>query len=73
MLETLITSSVLILIIAALRFFLRGKVSNRVIYGLWLLAALRLALPFSLAESSVSIMNIFKRAAESPAVYNDNT
>lgn len=73
MLETLITSSVLILIIAALRFFLRGKVSNRVIYALWLLAALRLVLPFSLAESSVSIMNIFKRAAESPAVYSDNT
>lgn len=73
MLETLITSSVLILIIAALRFFLRGKVSNRVIYALWLLAALRLALPFSIVESSVSIMNIFKRASESPAVYNDYT
>lgn len=76
MAETLITSSVLILIIAALRHFLRGRVSNRIIYAMWLLAALRLMMPFSLAESSVSIMNLFKPAADIPAetsVYNEYT
>ena len=57
MTEWIVTSSVLIVIIAALRFLLRGKISLKLQYALWLLAALRLLLPFSLFESPASVMN----------------
>ena len=46
MLETLVTSSVLIAALCVLRLT-RGRVSARLIYALWLTAALRLMLPFS--------------------------
>ena len=57
MLEILISSTVLILALTALRFFLRGKLNPRLQYALWLLAALRLLLPVSLVRSPVSVMN----------------
>lgn len=57
MLEILVSSTVLILALAALRFFLRGKINPRLQYALWLLAALRLLLPVSLVKSPVSVMN----------------
>ena len=57
MLEILISSTVLILVLTALRFLLRGKISPRLQYALWLLAALRLLLPVSLVRSPVSVMN----------------
>lgn len=57
MLELLISSTVLILALTALRFFLRGKLNPRLQYTLWLLAALRLLLPVSLVRSPVSVMN----------------
>lgn len=56
MIETIITSSILILIIIALRYLLRGKISSRLQYALWALVAVRLLLPFSLFESPVSVM-----------------
>ena len=57
MLEILVSSTVLILALAALRFLLRSKISPRLQYALWLLAALRLLLPVSLVRSPVSVMN----------------
>ena len=57
MLEILISSTVLILALTALRFLLRGKINPRLQYALWLLAALRLLLPVSLVRSPVSVMN----------------
>lgn len=57
MLEILISSTVLIIALTALRFFLRGKLNPRLQYALWLLAALRLLLPVSLVRSPVSVMN----------------
>ncbi|QIB68945.1 DUF4825 domain-containing protein [Aminipila butyrica] len=59
MIETIITSSALILMITALRYLLRGKISLRLQYALWLLVAIRLLLPFSLFENPVSMMNAF--------------
>ena len=47
-LELLITSSVLILGIAALRVLAGDRLSGRVRYALWLAVALRLLLPFLL-------------------------
>ena len=56
--EILITSSVLIVIIALLRTLLKGKISLRLQYALWLLVALRLLVPVSLVQSPVSVMNM---------------
>lgn len=61
-LDILISSSVLILALCALRFFLRGKISPRVQYGLWLLVALRLLIPVCFGESRASVMNFVPAA-----------
>ncbi|MCM1268169.1 MAG: M56 family metallopeptidase [Bacteroidales bacterium] len=45
--EILITSTVLIISILLIRRIFRGKISSRLQYALWLLVALRLALPVS--------------------------
>ena len=47
MTEILVTSSVLIVVIALLRLVLRGKISQRVQYALWLLVAIRLLVQVS--------------------------
>ena len=57
MLEWVVSSSVLIVIIIALRFVLKGKISLRLQYALWGLVLLRLLLPVSFGSSSLSIMN----------------
>ena len=73
MMETIITPSVLILIIIALRYLLRGQISSQLQYALWMLVAIRLLLPFPLFENPVSVMNIipdtqtFVTAAAQPA------
>lgn len=61
MTEIIITSSILILIVLALRFLLRGKLSPAVIYALWAIVALRLLLPFNIADTRLSVMNLFER------------
>ena len=57
MTEILVSSTVLILALAALRLLLRGRISPRLQYALWLLVALRLLLPGTLVKSPVSVMN----------------
>ena len=64
MTEVLVSSTVLILALAALRSLLRGRIDPRLQYALWLLAALRLLLPVSLVSSPVSVMSA---AADVPA------
>lgn len=59
MTETVITSSVLIFVVILLRTVFKGRIKNRVRYALWLIVAARLLMPFSLVESSVSVMNFF--------------
>ncbi len=68
MIETVITSSALILVITGLRYLLRGKISLRLQYALWALVALRLLLPFSLLPSPISIMNVLRAAPKTAAV-----
>ena len=58
----LITSSVLILVLAALRYLLRGRISLRLQYALWLLVAARLLTPFSLPGTGFSVLNILSPA-----------
>ncbi len=55
MIQILITSSVLIAVIALARLLLRKRVSQRLIYGLWLLVALRLLIPIQFGQSSFSV------------------
>lgn len=57
MIEAVISSSVLITIIILIRTFFKGKIKSSVMYSLWLIAALRLMLPFELAHSPFSVMN----------------
>ena len=60
MTECIITSSVLIAVVAALRLLFRGKVSHRLQYALWGFVLLRLLMPFPLTGSSFSVMNWVK-------------
>ncbi|MBQ6877797.1 MAG: hypothetical protein IJO22_05290 [Oscillospiraceae bacterium] len=71
MTQWIITSSVLILIIAVLRFVLRGKISLKLQYALWGLVLIRLLLPFSVFESPASVLNLMKEREETfePPVY----
>lgn len=71
--DLLIGSSALILFVLLLRAVMGGKISFRMRYALWLIVALRLALPFALPGSPLSIMNyvpslqaLFDGEAESP-------
>ncbi|MBQ2901535.1 MAG: M56 family metallopeptidase [Agathobacter sp.] len=64
MLNWIITSSLLILIVIALRFVLKGKISLRLQYGLWLLVLIRLLYPFSFGETAMSIGNWLDSAAD---------
>lgn len=57
MLEWGLTSTVLILVVLLLRRVLRGKVSNRGIYALWLIVLIRLLVPVTFFDSPLGIMN----------------
>ena len=73
MTQWIITSSVLILIIAVLRFVLRGKISLKLQYALWGLVLIRLILPFSVFESPASVLNLMNERKESytPPAYSE--
>ena len=57
MTEAVISSSILIAIIILIRTVFKGKLRSSVRYALWLIAATRLMLPFSLVQSPISVMN----------------
>ncbi len=59
MIDWIITSSVLILAVMAIRYALKGKISLRLQYALWALVLLRLLIPMNLGHSHVSVMNLF--------------
>lgn len=64
----LLTSSVLILALVLLRRLLRGHVSLRLQYALWLLVAVRLLVPVQLGQSSFSVTSLLDRAEDTAAV-----
>lgn len=59
----IVTSSVLILVVVALRHFLKGRISLRLQYALWALVLLRLLIPASIITSPVSVMNAVQQAS----------
>ena len=62
--EILLTSSVLILAVILLRLLFRGKVSQKLIYGVWLLVALRLLVPVQLGSFDFSILSHTEAVSE---------
>ena len=64
MTQILITSSALILIMVLARLALRKRVSQRLIYGLWLLVALRLLIPVQFGQSKYSVTTAVQPAVE---------
>ncbi len=46
---------------AGLRFLLRGKISLRLQYALWLIVLLRLLMPFEIGTSDMSLMNVVEQ------------
>lgn len=64
--EWILTSSLLILAVLALRGALKRRLGLRVRYGIWLLVLLRLLFPFSLGHSPLSVMNL-ERTPEAAA------
>lgn len=64
MLEIIITSSILIGFLILLRYICRNRISRRLQYALWLLAAVRLLVPVTLPGNPLSVMNLLHPAAE---------
>lgn len=54
--EILITSSVLILVLLALRWMFRSRITRRAQYALWALVLVRLLVPFSLPGADFSVL-----------------
>ena len=61
MIKWMISSSCLILMITLIRKLFQGKISFRLQYALWLLAAVRLLVPVNLGSSMLSIENFANR------------
>lgn len=68
MINWIISSSILILVIIVLRYLFKGKISLRLQYGLWLLVAVRLLVPFNFGASSLSVENLTAKAMTQPQV-----
>ena len=64
MIEWIVTSSILIVIVIALRYILRGRISPRILYALWALVLVRLLVPVSFGKTGVSVLNALPEAAE---------
>lgn len=58
MFEWVFTSSVLIVIVIAIRFVFMGKINPRLQYALWLIVLLRLLCPLMITDSSFSVLNV---------------
>lgn len=65
--EWILSSSVLILIVIALRSVFKGRISLGLQYAIWGLVLLRLFIPFSFGSSSISVANLTNRV-ERPVV-----
>ena len=68
MTEWFVSSAVLAAALIALRYVLRGKLSPKLQYGLWALLLIRLLVPVSVGQSTVSVENLVP-AAEHRVLY----
>ena len=58
MLEWFVSSAILLAVLIALHYLLRGKVSPKLQYALWAIALVRLLLPISVGQSYASVENL---------------
>lgn len=58
--EMILSSSVMILAILAIRILVKGKVSAKLQYALWLLAVIRLVVPGTIGSSPVSVLHLLQ-------------
>lgn len=68
MVEWIVSSSVLIAVVIALRWLFRNKLKMTVRYALWGLVLLRLLLPFSIGKAVISVGNWVQKLTAQPAV-----
>lgn len=59
--EQLLSATLLLAVLIALRYLLRGRIHLGLQYALWMLAAIRLLLPFSIGSSPLSVQNLTVR------------
>ena len=72
MTEWILSSSILILIVIALRTVFKGKISLRLQYAIWGLVLLRLLIPVSFGSTDFSVANLAVKA-ETPAIVIQST
>ena len=58
MINWIISSSILIIAILIIRHVLKGKISARLQYSLWILVLLRLLIPVNIGNSEISVENL---------------
>lgn len=68
MIEWVVSSCILTLVVIALRYLLRGRISLRLQYALWLLVLARLLLPVSFGSTNISVMSVVEKAPAVQAV-----
>ncbi len=68
MIEWMVSSCILILAVIALRYLLRGRISLRLQYALWLLVLARLLIPVSFGSTDISVMSVVEKAPAVQAV-----
>lgn len=68
MIEWMASSCILTAAVIALRYLLRGKISLRLQYALWLLVLARLLLPVSFGSTDLSVMSVVEKAPAVQAV-----
>ncbi len=68
MTEWILSSSILILIVIALRTVFKGKISLRLQYAIWGLVLLRLLIPVSFGSTDISVINLAESVKAQPAV-----
>lgn len=67
MIEWILSSSILILIVIALRTCFKGKISLRLQYAIWGLVLLRLLIPISFGSTDFSVANLTAKT-EAPSI-----
>ena len=62
MTEWLVSSAVLAAVLIGAHYLLRGKISARLQYALWLVLLVRLLLPLSVGKTALSVANLLPKA-----------
>lgn len=73
MIGWIISSSVLIAVIIGLRFALRDRVSQRIIYALWALVLIRLLVPVGFGSTGFSVASLAQNLVSGTAAVSENT